>query len=367
MSSRRRLARTAWVACALLVLPPLFAQQAPSPVDDGIDAALDEVLRLREEPRPDADLLLRATEELRRRLRTRQDAVLVRELEFVASADARRSMRAQLLLAQVPRLPEETRSRLLNRESLSAQAYAALRAPPRQEPERRATDGTMDADTLHLLDAVAAEIHTGLSIRVEELEVEKPEFAADYLRECAPRLSRPQEFVRADQCLWVDLDGDGTRELVVVCDSVWETFWLHDLAFVGVIHAATRRLRLWRLPVGGRVRSVRALDLDGDGSPEIVVVLEVMGGRAVGSAVLVVSSEGVTSLPVVGASSGIRLLGLGDVQLVVARSGPDWQFPDGAAKELCGALAARHDVYRFRAGVLEKLTSVWLPLTHGDD
>lgn len=367
MRGRDFLAVSSWLACALLALTPLRAQQVDEPPAGDVDVALQEVSRLRTESELDAARLLDASERLRRCVRSRPDEVVSDELELVGSSDPQRSLRAQLLLAQLPRLPHGWRSRLRGDASLAAQVYAALRDRSTEQTAREGDGEAVDDQAVVLLESVATELCAQLSISEEELDGGKPDFAADYRRECAPRLSRPQEFVTADDCTWVDLDGDMARELVVVCDSVWQTFWLHDIAFVAVIHPATRSLQLWRLPHGGRVRSIQALDFDGDGASEVAISVDVMGGRAPVSALMVVSRHGVVSLSAEGPSNDLVVFRVNDRPLIAARAGLDWRFPGGTATERCGALAARHDVFRFDAGKFALVTPVWLPLQRDDE
>jgi hypothetical protein len=51
-----------------------------------------------------------------------------------------------------------------------------------------------------------------------------------------------------------------------------------------------------------------------------------------------------------GPSNDLVVFRVNDLPLIAARTGLDWRFPGGTATERCGALAARHDLFRFDAG-----------------
>lgn len=366
----RHVLRAALLGCALLALAPLRAQQGGPPAGEEIDDALQDVLRLRARPKLDAERhaeqLLAASERVRACVRACQDEVVADELAFVGSSDVERSRRAQLLLAQVRHLPDGWQSQLAEDESLAARIYVAVRDRSAAEATPEERDRSVSDDrALALLESVSTELRSHLA--KESFSTEKQDFVDDYQRDCAPRLSSPRSYVRGGDCTWVDLDGDEGVELVVACDSVWETFWLHDLAFVAVVHPTTRALRFWRLPVGARVRWTHSLDMDGDGAMEVVMAVEVMGGRAALTNLVVVSRGGFTSLTAPGTSFDLVLFRVGALRLIAVPAGLDWTFPGGAATERCGALAAQYHVFRFDAGEFVLVTPVWLPMVRSDE
>lgn len=362
----RQVRRAALLGCALLALAPLRAQQGGPPAHEEIDDALEDVLRLRARPELNVEQLLAASERVRAIVRARPDEVVADELAFVGAPAAERSRRAQLLLAQVRHLPDGWQSQLAEDESLAAQIYAAVRDRSAAEATPAERDRSVTDDrALALLESVSTELRSHLA--KESFSTDKQDFVDDYRWECAPRLSSPRNYVRDGDCTWVDLDGAEGVELVVACDSVWETFWLHDLAFVAVVHPTTRALRFWRLPVGARVRWTRAVDMDGDGALEVVVAVEVMGGRAALTNLVVVSRGGFASLTAPGTSFDPIMFRVGALRLIAVPAGLDWTFPGGAATERCGALAAQHDVLRFEAGEFVLVTPTWLPMVRSDE
>jgi hypothetical protein len=359
--------RAIGAAATFLVLAILAAgaQETASSADD-VEAALEELLRLRAEAKPNPDLLLTASGRVRACVRTHQVQLLEDELPRLCSPDAQTSWRAQVLLAQVG-LPAGWRRELKGDECLTGRVYAALRDRTTVPASLSVGTGAIDERTRRALDAVAERFRDQLSMSPEDLDAGDPEFAADYRRECAPRLRRPAEYVRAEDCTWVDVDGDMSDELVVVCDSVWSTSWLHDLAYIAVIDGEGRSRQFRRLPVGGRVRQVRSLDLDRDGMTEVAVVVEMTGGRAPVTELLIISRHGTTSVTAEGPARDLVLLTLDDATLIAARRGLDWSFPGGTASERCGALALRYDVLRFQDGVVERVMPLCLPMEHRQD
>lgn len=362
------------LACALLALAPVRAQEA---VDSGdVHRAFEHLTQLRSAPDLDdparaldaAERLLDASDRVRACVRAHQPDVLESELEHVTDADDQRSMRAQLVLAQLKQLPKTWTARLARASDVTPRVYAALRERSFMVGMTRdAAVRPVEGRTLAALMSVAKDLRAQLSLDEQVLAEADPEFAADYRRECAPRLADPAKFVRESECSWLDLNGDREGELVVVCDSVWRTFWLHDFAFVAVIEPAKGNLRLWRLPTGGRVRATQVLDLDGDETPEVAVWIDLMGGRAPASMFLVISRHGVTSLSAHGPSQTLGIVTVDGRPLITADDGLDWSFPGGTATLRCGALATRYSVVRFEGGRFESVTSVWLPLVRGDE
>lgn len=359
--------RAIGAAATFLVLAVLAAgaQETASTAND-VEAALEKLLRLRAESEPKPDHLLRAAGHVRACVRTHQAQILEDELPRLCSSDAQTSGRAQVLLAQVG-LPAGWRRELKCDECLTGRVYAALRDRTTAPASRSVRAGALDDRTRRKLDVVAETFRDQLSMRPEDLDAGDPEFAADYSRECAPRLQSPGEYVRAEDCTWVDVDGDMSDELVVVCDSVWSTSWLHDIAFIAVVDGEGRSRQFRRLPVGGRVRQVRSLDLDRDGMTEVAVVVEMTGGRAPVTELLIISRHGTTSVTAEGPARDLVLLTLVDTTLIAVRRGLDWSFPGGTASERCGALALQYDVLRFQDGVVERVMPLWLPMEHRQD
>ncbi|MBX3469134.1 MAG: VCBS repeat-containing protein [Planctomycetes bacterium] len=106
----------------------------------------------------------------------------------------------------------------------------------------------------------------------ETLADADPEFS-NYLRDhLLPRILAPWTAVSDDEVFAVDLDGDGRDELVVV--ATWrDTFFFHDLRFVAILRPDARGRH--RVMTFQRLRSIidryGLLDVDGDGTPEVVV------------------------------------------------------------------------------------------------
>lgn len=363
---KNRSARLVWIVPGILFLSSSRAQQGDSYSLGATDAVLDEVERERRAIDPDPERLLAAAERFSLHVRTAGNDMVQEALESVGSPDPDRSRRAQLVLAQLPSLPEQAMEGLRRSTASNARIYEMIRAPIEPAHEARTPHPPQSVHVSSLLQQVSAELGARLAITDDELASAKPEFVADYRRDFLPRLSRIWQFIDESDCFPADLDGDGAHELVVVCDRLWETYWIHDLAFVAVISAADSGQRgvqqFWRLPRGGSVSRTQVIDLDLDGRAEVALWIDVTGGRAPFSLFVALSRRGTTSVESDGMSYRTRILSVAEHFVVATRSGLDWSLAGGAATIRCGSLAREVRVQRFEHGSFKHVMTVWLPL-----
>lgn len=345
-----------------VLLGPVAAQDSVE-TPGGLDAALDTLDRERARHEPLPTRLEAAVREVRAQARALDQASVERLVAELCSREPSRARRAQTLLSQVPLVTLPSRWRESGSATLDAAAYAALRSPE-VAPVTTMGRALIDRAGQRVQD-LGRILGERLALSDGDLQQRNPEFAEDYRRECLPRLQNVWRYVRDEDCRWVDLDGDRSPELLIACDGLWRTSWIHDLAFVAVASGLVEgelRVSLWRVQ-GESIARVSVVDTDRDGSSEALVWVDVQGGRAASSALLLISRHGLTRLESCGPSKGVRAISIGGELMVSVQADPDWTLPmGGAAVERCGSLARAVELHRIRAGLAEQVATLWLPL-----
>lgn len=191
--------------------------------------------------------------------------------------------RAELLLAQLDRLPPAAYARLEGAERFDAWALSLLHRRSRGDflidppPDEGSWWSLMSP-----VSDVAADLRERLAFDGRAQAGFNEEFLEAYRRDGLARLERLAENVASDEYLATDLDGDDDPE-VVVAARVWKDSGFHEqLGFVALVDrdgraASWRVVAFERMEDGDRLEEFIARDFDRDGTIEVAVRTRLQG------------------------------------------------------------------------------------------
>ncbi len=126
--------------------------------------------------------------------------------------------------------------------------------------------------------AIAQDLRKRLVIPEEKLKGFKEEFVEGYRREFFPALEHYWDFIKAENCFYIDFDGDGAEEIVAHVEI--PDGWLNQ-AFIVLLH---RQPDSWKIAYFNHldhmdhIQTFMIDDFDGDGRPELMIQGSIIAG-----------------------------------------------------------------------------------------
>lgn len=340
-----------------------------------LDAAID-LLESDDPPlRDDLELRGRTLGALRSRVAGMGDELVRAAVAVALHGEPEDRRRAQLLLAQQPRLPGWAGAALEASPGFEAWALAQLTRRRRADyliDLRRGDPQEAGWPGKAAIRQVEGDLARRIAYDDAQLAGCNEEYLEDYRTIALPRMADLSEALPWDAWIGADLDGDGDPECVVACDF-WAgtgTGWHDELSFVALLDRFDAQAR-WRIAAFERLETGEApvemlvRDFDRDGRAEVAVRSERRGGPF--GAVRIVAAGATAPLP--------RLVAWNPVQRIVLleRSAEEpvrfvssaWHLPNltGKSQELIGTMAARRETFLWNGRAFEPAetlyTSMW--------
>jgi len=216
---------------------------------------------------------------LEREVRAAGDELVDAAVDLVIDGSDEDRRRAELLLAQRPRLTAAAYARLEGAARFDAWALALLHRRGFEDflvDEVESSHGWWCVPCPSPIASVAAELRDRLALDGHRLAGCSEEFQESYRREALPELDRIAENVTHDELFATDLDGDEDPEIVVAAEAWKDSPSYERLAFVALIDRAGQDAA-WRVAAFERAEQdehfegFEVRDFDRDGTPEVAV------------------------------------------------------------------------------------------------